>query len=103
MGRPKGSKNKSTIEIIKSDITKPIEQPVKSNKKLDKILICELCGNEVKDSLANINLIAITGKATWHRECKVDRLNICNDCCKELNNLIDNFIIKKNASLKKWS
>lgn len=104
-GKPKESKNK----VIKQDITIEkdiiIEQP-KIIEKKDKILKvnynCDLCNSPIYSSPYRIQLQNITGKAPWHRDCKVEKLQICDNCAKELNDIIDKYILKKNPSLSKW-
>lgn len=120
MGRPKGSKNKSTQFLTKELINRVETEPniieeikeapvleavsaIPASRKKEIIYTCSLCGKQVKYSLNNINLIQLTGRATWHRDVNIDRISICNECSEELNSVVDKFILKKNPSLNKWS
>lgn len=101
-GRPKGSKNKE-IKITKADITTTKEIEEIREKTYKSSYFCDLCGKEIYCSPNAINLSILTSKAFWHRNCKKDRLNVCNDCAKEISDILDNFIINKNSSLMKFS
>lgn len=113
-GRPKGSKNKSKdIEITTSKIDIFEEKEPNKNVSVTEIIStietikpkaqCDLCGDSIYSQGNYINLNILTSKATWHRNCNKDRLCLCNNCAKELNNLIDTFILQKNPKLNKWS
>lgn len=86
-GRPKGSKNKKNI------------QTTPQNNNTNK---CDVCNKFSDSSLIYIRLEGLTGKATYHRDCKKDNLKICGQCAKELNEVIDKFLIKKNPALRKF-
>ena len=119
-GRPKGSKNKKSVSKIdissmsgysneeiktyeKAINNKSISTPVYINlNKTTRYATCELCGKEIKCQPITINLNHLTGKASWHRECNKDRLNICDECAYELSSMIDKFIINKNNKFKKF-
>ena len=129
-GRPKGSKNKSTIQKENVKQISKIEEPIQNSlifltdindsvadniqtleekttvKTAEKPLknngICDCCNQPIYTTPINIPLTYLTGKASWHRNCKVDRLKLCSDCSKELNELVDNWIISKNKNLKKF-
>ena len=130
MGRPKGSKNKKTLELqkafifqTKENVTQtPTETPSDLNisnednvttveeKKSVKTAIkpgktyevCDKCKTNIYCSPIRINLSHLTGQATWHRRCKLDQLKLCNACAKELNELIDNWILKDHPEYIKW-
>lgn len=132
-GRPKGSKNKSktistnlftedknttekpTLINQKTDAeTKDLadtniktleeETTKKTTVKIPKIIgYCDKCHKPIYTSFINANLSHLTGKATWHRECSLDRLSLCSDCGAALNTLIDNWILKDNPQYKKFS
>lgn len=102
-GRPR--KNvENQIDIVKTDITenKTQEKDTSIAKPAKIAGVCELCGNSVYSQLISINLESLTGKATWHRNCKLNKLHIFNKCAMEMNSIIDNFLIKKNPALRKW-
>ena len=104
-GRPKGSKNIKK-EIIKVDITEETKndenQKVEKIKPVKSLGECQLCKSNIYSYPITIRLESITGKANWHRLCKFDKLLVCNNCAKELNDVIDKFCTKKNPELKKW-
>ena len=86
-GRPKGSKNKpknTNTNIVAG-----------TNK-------CDICNCLTDSSLIYIRLEGLTGKSTYHRDCRLDKLKICGKCANELNEVIDKFLIKKNPALKKF-
>ena len=130
-GRPKGSKNKSKITnnafifLTQDQVEKPTENPVnsgailnnfeegniitpeeekikKSPEKPRKIIgTCDKCKKDIYSSFFVANLSQLTSKASWHRECKLDRINLCSDCASELNSIIDNWILKDRPEYKK--
>ena len=112
-GRPKGSKNKpknteittSKIDIFEEESNKiiPVTEITSIIETIKPKAQCDLCGNNIYSQGNYINLNNLTSKATWHRNCNKDRLCLCNNCAKELNNLIDTFILQKNPKLNKWS
>lgn len=83
----------------------PRGRPRKTDITEDKRVncYCELCNSPIYSSPTRILLYSLTGKASWHRECSAEKLSICNECSSELNNLIDNFILEKNPSLRKFN
>ena len=119
-GRPKGSKNKKIVSKIdinsmssysneeiktyeKAINNKSILTPVYINlNKTTRYATCELCGKEIKCQPITINLNHLTGKASWHRECNKDRFNICDECAKQLSDVVDKFIKTKNKELNKF-
>lgn len=106
-GRPVGSKNKvkNDVEITKVDITEEVvktsEKP-KKEKELKVKCYCNLCNSPIYSSPYTARLQDLTSKANWHRNTKIETVCMCDKCAKELNTMIDNFIIKKNPSLSKW-
>lgn len=131
-GRPKGSKNRPKINLfqtiettakeeqkieirsienqpenkeeIKTNIDTPEnETPVKTKARPMKIYgTCNKCNTPIYMSPVSINLSHLTSKATWHRRCKLERLELCNSCASELNTLIDNWILKDHPEYVKW-
>lgn len=63
---------------------------------------CDLCNCGIDCSPCNVRLNDLTGCANWHRNTSVNKLCLCNKCAKELNEVIDNFIINKNKRLNKF-
>lgn len=130
-GRPKGSKNKKTLEreriahlaeaqkqpekpVIFEDATKDIEPTniiipeekhiVKTTIKPPKISgTCDKCHADIYCSPVSINLSYLLSQATWHRDCKIERVCLCNKCAAELNSMIDNWLLKDNPQYYKWN
>jgi len=128
-GRPKGSKNKpkinlfqtvqkeeekiekrieenapKTVDSMEGNVSTPEEKKsIKTNSRpLKTYGICNKCGTPIYMSPVAINLSHLTGQATWHRRCKLERIVLCNSCGAELNNLIDNWILKDHPEYIKW-
>ena len=120
MGRPKGSKNKSTIakdkanaktENKKTTINTTVEATnstetteVKKVPKTDPKPIsakyeCELCGKPIYDSPRIIHCTELTGFALYYRSIQ-DQYKVCNECGKEFNNMVEKWLIKKGAKLR---
>ena len=120
MGRPKGSKNKSTIikdkinvktENKKAPINTTVETTnstetteVKKVPKADLKPItakyeCELCGKPIYDSPRIIRCTELTGFALYYRSIQ-DQYKVCNECGKEFNDMVEKWLIKKGAKLR---
>ena len=120
MGRPKGSKNKSTIakdkanaktESKKALINTTVETQettefteVKKVPKTDPKPItakyeCELCGKPIYDSPRIIRCTELTGFALYYRSIQ-DQYKVCNECGKEFNDMVERWLIKKGAKLR---
>lgn len=102
-----------TIEIIKSDsINKTKEdKEVKEDKlpkgyefltqaQYDKLFECDRCHKKIISGEKNINLTYLTGMAPWHRRVSLDRVCLCGDCSKELNEMIDDWLINEGKGVK---
>lgn len=113
-GRPVGSKNKpkefipEPVELFSTEPAQATQQPVvEASAKEDVVLPkgverCELCNKVVYCQRTVANLAALSGKATYFRECKQDRFALCLDCAKELSDLIDKWILKRRPDLIKF-
>ena len=115
MGRPKGSKNKSTVAKIKTESEKKITNtPETTNstetteaKKVSKAdskpisakYECELCGKPIYDSPRIIRCTELTGFALYYRSIQ-DQYKVCNECGKEFNDMVEKWLIKKGAKLR---
>ena len=120
MGRPKGSKNKSTVAKDKTNVktenkkasinttvetTNPTETTeVKKVLKADPKPItakyeCELCGKSIYDSPRIIRCTELTGFALYYRSIQ-DQYKVCNECGKEFNDMVEKWLIKKGAKLR---
>ena len=120
MGRPKGSKNKSTIakdkanvktenkktpinttvETINSTETTEVKKvPKADSKPISAKYECELCGKPIYDSPRIIRCTELTGFALYYRSIQ-DQYKVCNECGKEFNDVIEKWLIKKGAKLR---
>ena len=120
MGRPKGSKNKSTIIKDKTNVKTenkkaPINTTVETTnstetteaKKVPKTgpkpisakYECELCGKPIYDSPRIIRCTELTGFALYYRSIQ-DQYKVCNECGKEFNDVVEKWLIKKGAKLR---
>ena len=120
MGRPKGSKNKSTIakdksnaktenkkvpintavETINSTETTEVKKvPKTDSKPITAKYECELCGKPIYDSPRIIRCTELTGFALYYRSIQ-DQYKVCNECGKEFNDMVEKWLIKKGAKLR---
>ena len=120
MGRPKGSKNKSTIAKDKTNAkTENKKVPINTTvgttnstetteaKKVPKADLkpisakyeCELCGKPIYDSPRIIRCTELTGFALYYRSIQ-DQYKVCNECGKEFNDVVERWLIKKGAKLR---
>ena len=115
MGRPKGSKNKSTVAKIKTEgEKKATNAPETTNstesteaKKVHKTdsksisakYECELCGKPIYDSPRIIRCTELTGFALYYRSIQ-DQYKVCDECGKEFNDVVEKWLIKKGAKLR---
>ena len=120
MGRPKGSKNKSTIakdkasaktENKKTPINTTVETinstqtietkkvPKTDSKPISAKYECELCGKPIYDSPRIIRCTELTGFALYYRSIQ-DQYKVCNECGKEFNDMVEKWLIKKGAKLR---
>ena len=120
MGRPKGSKNKSTIikdktnvktenkktpinttvETINSIQTTEVKKvPKTDSKPIAAKYECELCGKPIYDSPRIIRCTELTGFALYYRSIQ-DQYKVCNECGKEFNDMVEKWLIKKGAKLR---
>lgn len=120
MGRPRGSKNKSTIIKDKTNVktenkkapinttvetTNPTEiteakkVPKADPKPISAKYECELCGKPIYDSPRIIRCTELTGFALYYRSIQ-DQYKVCNECGKEFNDMVEKWLIKKGAKLR---
>ena len=119
MSRPKGSKNKKTLEAeakekkVETKEKKTLtnvkkvaataeeaeaktEALNKTKNKDDKYPKCELCGAPMKSSPYTLRLTEMTGLCMYHREIK-DQIKVCHDCSHEFSEYVEKWLIKKGA------
>lgn len=115
MGRPKGSKNKSTVAKIKTEgekkitnapeTTNPTETtevkkvPKTDSKPISAKYECELCGKPIYGSPRIIRCTELTGFALYYRSIQ-DQYKVCTECGKEFNDMVEKWLIKKGAKLR---
>lgn len=114
-GRPKGSKNKSTLikmnllESTKEDLPKdpPVSTPdpvieTKIEVTPKNSFRCEICEKTVIGSPYILDFVRMTAKPDYYRDARSKKMSVCNDCSKELSKLIDNWLLRKNPKLRKF-
>lgn len=106
-----------TIEPIKTDSINEAKETkeVKEDKlpkgyefltqaQYDKLPECNRCHKKIVSGEKNINLTYLTSMAPWHRRVSLDRVRLCNDCGKELNEMIDSWLINNGKGIAaKWT
>lgn len=118
-GRPKGSKNKTTLEKMNlldiPEVSPPPTPVVKETYKENNTAvvqdvatpavkvssICEICGSPIYANPCILHIGRITGKAEYFREATSTKLSVCYNCSKELSDVIDKWLLKKNTKLMK--
>lgn len=63
---------------------------------------CDVCSSVFRITPVTLNLTYFTGLANYYRKCSLDKLKLCANCSKEINTLVDNWIVHKNPSLEKF-
>lgn len=93
--------SKSTKQTKQSKETKEtkVSKPSKSKPQKD-YPTCDLCGAECMCDRIKLNLTYLTGKVTWHREVKQDLFYLCHDCGREMNKMIDDWLLEHGAERK---
>ena len=115
-GRPRKNPLPVEVEISEPVKTEPINKAkeakeVKEDRlpkgyefltqaQYDKLLECDRCHKKIISGEKNINLTYLTGMAPWHRRVSLDRICLCGDCSKELNEMIDSWLINNGKGVK---
>lgn len=93
--------SKSTKQTKQTKDTKETKVSKSSKPKSQKEYpTCDLCGAECMCDRIKLNLTYLTGKATWHREVKQDLFYLCQDCGREMNKMIDDWLLEHGAERK---
>ena len=71
-----------------------------SQTEYEKLLVCDRCHKKMNGNGRKINLTYLTNMATWHRKIDADQIVLCDSCCKELNEKIDNWLINNGKGIK---
>ena len=119
-GRPKGSKNKTTLakmnlldipdSPVKEDVEdKPREEQHNSTDIAQDVArpsvkvssYCQICSSPIYSSPCILHIGRITGKAEYFREATSNKLSVCSKCSTELSDVIDRWLLKKNPKLMK--
>ncbi len=95
----------SVKEVIKEtkaikENTVPKGYEFLTQAQYDKLPECNRCHKKIVSGERNINLTYLTGMAPWHRNVSLDRVCLCHECGKELNDLIDNWLINDGKGVK---
>ena len=78
----------------------PEEFSFLSPAQYNKLLSCDRCHVKILSGEKIVNLTYLTGVAPWHRKSSIDRVCLCNSCAKELNSIIDNWLLNENKGVK---
>lgn len=106
---PRGRPRKNPLPV-EAEINEPVKE-VKEGKlpkgykfltqaQYDKLFECDRCHKKIISGEKNINLTYLTGMAPWHRRVSLDRVCLCSDCSKELNEMIDSWLINDGKGVK---
>ena len=98
---------RSVVESKDSEAKKDIEvkEPKKRAKKTTEIkptYQCEICGKDIFSEPRKIDFNILTGMAEYWRDSR-RYIKSCGDCCKELNKVIDDWLLDKNPNLCKFN
>lgn len=98
---------RSVVEPKNSEVKKDIEgkEPKKRAKKTTEIkptCQCEICGKDIFSEPRKIDFNMVTGMAEYWRDSR-RYIKSCDDCCKELNKVIDDWVLGKNPNLCKFN
>lgn len=102
---PRGRPRKNPLP--ETEIIAPVKETKKETKETklpkgyefltqaqyDKLPECNHCHKKIVSGERNINLTYLTGMAPWHRNVGLDRVCLCGNCAKELNEVIDSWLI----------
>ena len=110
-GRPR--KNPAPATDVKESVREDVKEKEKEkvNKlpkgyefltqaQYDKLLECDRCHKKIISGEKNVNLTYLTGMAPWHRKSSIDRVCLCGDCGKVLNEMIDNWLIDEGRGVR---
>ena len=113
---PRGRPRKNPLPV-EDKVTEPVKETPKEKEKgkedklpkgyefltqaqYDKLSECNRCHKKIISGEKNINLTYLTGMAPWHRMVSLDRVCLCGECSKELNELIDNWLVDNGKGVK---
>ena len=71
-----------------------------SPAQYNKLLSCDRCHVKILSGEKIVNLTYLTGVAPWHRQSSIDRVCLCSSCAKELNSIIDKWLLNDNKGVK---
>lgn len=96
----------SVVESKDSEVKKDIEvkKPKKAKKETEikPTCQCEICGKDIFGDPRKIDVNILTGMAEYWRSSR-RYIKSCEDCCKELNKVIDDWLLDKNPNLCKFN
>ena len=87
------------VESVKEDKL-PKGYELLTQVQYDKLPECDRCHKKIISGERNINLTYLTGMASWHRNVSLDRVCLCSNCSKELNEMIDDWLINNGKGVK---
>lgn len=96
-GRPRKNPlpTESTAAVKHTPPTAVDTKDKEKDKEKSSHSICDRCHKPHDFTERKLNLSLLTGMASWHRDVMVDKVSLCYDCSKELNKLIDDWLINK--------
>lgn len=102
----KKNSNRAVVEPkdfgVKKDIEVKEPKKVKKETKIKPTCQCEICGKDIFSDPMKIDVNILTGMAEYWRSSK-RYIKSCGDCCKELNKVIDDWLLDKNPNLCKFN
>ena len=97
---------RSVVESKDSEVKKDIsvKKPKKTKKETEikPTCQCEICGKDIFSDPRKIDVNILTGMAEYWRSSR-RYIKSCGDCCKELNKVIDDWLLDKNPNLCKFN
>lgn len=113
---PRGRPRKNPIPSTETSesVNEPVNKSAKETKeskllegyefltqvKYDALSVCDRCHKKIISGERDINLTYLTGMAPWHRMVSLDKVCLCGDCAKELNGMIDKWLINDGKGVK---
>lgn len=91
-----------TVEIKKDTSSKEPKKRAKKTTEIKPTCQCEICGKDIFSEPRKIDFNMVTGMAEYWRDSR-RYIKSCDDCCKELNKVIDNWVLGKNPNLCKFN
>lgn len=92
----------NAVEIKKDTSSKEPKKRTKKTTEIKPTCQCEICGKDIFSEPRKIDFNMVTGMAEYWRNSR-RYIKSCDDCCKELNKIIDDWLLDKNPNLCKFN